>query len=160
MKNPNGLRPSRAQGVSPVFRAALVQTALAGALRVGDTPLLALATPAVHHVAFGIWKMPSLTKQAHESLTYTMETPLNTATTTHPLVQLVSQLSQQSAVVNAVLQKQIAALVPGDPDDREELEILRVLFAQNNEKIQAFLEDQAATVEDLLEIGVVALRVA
>jgi hypothetical protein len=121
---------------------------------------LTLASPAVRHVAFGIWKMPSLTKQAHESLTYTMETPLNTATTTHPLVQLVSQLSQQSAVVNAVLQKQIAALVPGDPDDREELEILRVLFAQNNEKIQAFLEDQAATVEDLLEIGVVALRVA
>jgi hypothetical protein len=46
---PEGLRPWRAQGVSPVFRASLVQTGLlppSTAFRVGDTPLLALAAPA------------------------------------------------------------------------------------------------------------------
>jgi hypothetical protein len=44
-----GLRPWRAQGVSPVFRASLVQTGLrppSTAFGVGDTPLLALAAPA------------------------------------------------------------------------------------------------------------------
>ena len=53
-KPAEGLRPWRAQGVSPVFRAALVQTGLRppfpfryrSSSRVGDTPLLALAAPA------------------------------------------------------------------------------------------------------------------
>jgi hypothetical protein len=57
------LRPSRPQAVSPIFRAALVQTYASlrpfhsALLRYkgGETPQLALATPRLRQVAFGIW---------------------------------------------------------------------------------------------------------
>jgi hypothetical protein len=37
---------------------------------------------------------------------------------------------------------------------------LRVFFAENHKKIQSLLIEQSTIVEELLEIGVVALRVA
>jgi hypothetical protein len=56
------LRPSRPQGVSPGFRAALVQPSLRSPFpfslrfiaRVGETPPLAVATPRLRQVAFGM----------------------------------------------------------------------------------------------------------
>ena len=56
------LRPSRPQGVSPDFRAALVQPSLRSPFpfslrfiaRVGETPPLAVATPRLRQVAFGM----------------------------------------------------------------------------------------------------------
>jgi hypothetical protein len=57
------LRPSRPQAVSPIFRAALVQTSAAlrpfhyALLRYkgGETPQLAVATPRLRQVAFGMY---------------------------------------------------------------------------------------------------------
>jgi hypothetical protein len=81
---------------------------------------------------------------------------MNTSTAANPLIQLVNQLSQQSAAVHAILQKQIEAMVPGDPDDQEEFGALREIFAESYKKIAALLANQVQAVEDLLEIGVVA----
>ena len=58
-----GPAPTRPQAASPIFRAALVQTSASlrpfhsAPLRYkgGDTPQLALATPRLRQVAFGIW---------------------------------------------------------------------------------------------------------
>ena len=58
-----GPAPTRPQAASPIFRAALVQTSASlrpfhsALLRYkgGDTPQLALATPRLRQVAFGIW---------------------------------------------------------------------------------------------------------
>jgi hypothetical protein len=63
LKAARGPAPTRPQAVSPIFRAALVQTSAAlrpfhsALLRYkgGDTPQLALATPRLRQVAFGIW---------------------------------------------------------------------------------------------------------
>ena len=66
-KTSRGPAPTRPQAVSPIFRAALVQTSAAlrpfhsALLRYkgGETPQLALATPRLRQVAFGIWfQMP------------------------------------------------------------------------------------------------------
>jgi hypothetical protein len=78
---------------------------------------------------------------------------LGTTTATNPLVELADQLCKQSAVVHAVLLKEITAISPSDPDGRPDFDALRDFFAENRKQIESLLADQAATVEELLEIG-------
>jgi hypothetical protein len=137
-----------------------VQTALRAPYGQGIRPLT-LATPAVRHVAFGI-----LTNAAHNQASPRIahlqhgESVLNTTTATRPLVPLANQLSQQSAVVHAVLQEQIAALVPDDPHDQEEFDAIRELFVKSYKELQALLTQQETIIEELLDIAEVAPQVA
>ena len=75
---PNGLRPSRAQGVSPGFRASLVQPfALPLRCRVGDPPPLALCYPRVRHVAFRIFMKMQTPPQSNTTaiITFAVDKP-------------------------------------------------------------------------------------
>jgi hypothetical protein len=77
---------------------------------------------------------------------------LNTITA-NPLVQLVDQLSKETAAFHVVLQKEIAAISPSDPGDQLELDVLRKIFAENREKLEALLTGQVTTLEEILELG-------
>jgi hypothetical protein len=72
--------PTRPQAASPIFRAALVQTSAAlrpfhsALLRYkgGETPRLAVATPRLRQVAFGIWfQMPRISAKNKGATTMT-----------------------------------------------------------------------------------------
>jgi BMFP domain-containing protein YqiC len=78
---------------------------------------------------------------------------LDTTTAKNPLIKLADQLSEQSAAVHAVLQKQIEGMVPGDPDDRKEFDTAKEIFAENRQKIEALLEMQATIMEELLDLS-------
>jgi hypothetical protein len=85
-----------------------------------------------------------------------MEMKMTTTTANNPLVELVDQLCAQSDAVHIVLSKQIEAMSPSDPDDREEFDVLRKMFTEYQKEIHSLLESQAIAMESLVELGEVA----
>ena len=81
---------------------------------------------------------------------------METTTAENPLIQLAHQLCAQSAAVHAVALKQIEAMSPNDPDDREEFDVLRKQFVQYQTQIESLLGSQASVIESLIEICEVA----
>jgi hypothetical protein len=51
-------------------------------------------------------------------------------------------------------------MVPTDPDDRPEFDVLREMFSENYVQIKSLLESQAIAMESLIEICEVASPVA
>jgi hypothetical protein len=78
---------------------------------------------------------------------------LETTTAENPLIQLAHQLCNQSSAVHAVALKQIAAIVPTDPDDRPEFDALRKMFAENYVQIKSLLESQAMLLDEMIELN-------
>jgi hypothetical protein len=81
---------------------------------------------------------------------------MTTATANNRFVELADQLCAQSAAVHAVLLKQIEAMVPVDPDDREEFDVLCEQFSEYQKEIQSLLGSQASVIESLIVICEVA----
>jgi hypothetical protein len=156
-----GSAPRARKGCPQASALRLCSPSLRFALRVGDPPPLALATPAVRHEPFGmcIHAEPHQNTQTSKPTIPQLSTWRNALTTTAPtivlstLVQLVDALHKQAAAVHAISLKEIAAMGPRDPDDREEFEILRTFLAENRQKIDGLFAEQKEIIDSLLEIG-------
>jgi hypothetical protein len=81
---------------------------------------------------------------------------VETTTAANPFVELANQLTAQAVAVHAVLLRQIEAMSPSDPDDREEFDVLRKMFTEYQKEIHSLLESQAIAMESLVELGEVA----
>jgi hypothetical protein len=72
---------------------------------------------------------------------------VETTTAANPFVELANQLTAQAVAVHAVLLRQIEAMSPSDPDDREEFDVLRKQFVEYQTEIQSLVGSQAGVIE-------------